>query len=318
MKQRIDEFLQFLIIERGLSKNTIQAYRADLKDFYDFLSQKNISLEKVNPVKNRSPLGDRTEAPKALLLLNGVNYPVLISYIEHLRKKGLSSCSIARKISTIKSLYRFLSAQKYIKEDPTTILESFKRERHLPLVLSVGQINSILENIDTEKQTNLRDKALLELLYATGARVSEVVDLKIENLDTEVGYVRVFGKGSKERIIPMGKYARNWLKKYLENTRPNLKKSVNSNYVFLNKRGQKLSRQSIWKLIKKYGKKNAIPKISPHTFRHSFATHLLEGGADLRSVQEMLGHVDISTTQIYTQLDRKRLKEIHKKYHPRG
>jgi len=293
MNKRIDEFLQFLIIEKGLSKNTIQAYTTDLRDFCAFLSKENTSFEDVR-------------------------YPKLVSYMEHLRKKSISSSSIARKVSTIRSFYKFSLGQKYIKEDPTIILESFKREQHLPIVLSVGQINSMLENIDTQKQTNLRDKALLELLYATGTRVSEVVDLKIENVDTEAGYIRVMGKGSKERIVPMGKHARDWLKKYLENIRPNLIKGANSNYVFLNKRRQKLSRQSIWKIIKKYGRKNGISDISPHTFRHSFATHLLEGGADLRSVQEMLGHVDISTTQIYTQLNRKRLKEIHKKYHPRG
>lgn len=293
MNKKIDEFLQFLIIEKGLSKNTIQAYTTDLRDFCAFLSKENTSFEDVR-------------------------YPKLVSYMEHLRKKSISSSSIARKVSTIRSLYKFLLGQKYIKENPTIILESFKRERHLPIVLSVSQVNSILENIDITKQTNLRDKALLELLYATGTRVSEVVDLKIENVDTEAGYIRVMGKGSKERIIPMGKHARDWLKKYLENIRPNLIKGANSNYVFLNKKRQKLSRQSIWKIIKKYGRKNGISNISPHTFRHSFATHLLEGGADLRSVQEMLGHVDISTTQIYTQLNRKMLKKIHKKYHPRG
>lgn len=291
--KRIEEFLQFLTVEKGLSRNTIQAYQADLKDFYDFLSKGKTSWENIN-------------------------YPLLVSYIEHLRKKGFSSYSIARKVSTIRSFFKFLSSQKYIKEDPTMILESFRRERHLPLVLSVSQINSILENIDTVKPSNLRDKALLELLYATGVRVSEIVDLKIENLDIEVGYAKVLGKGSKERIVPIGKYATKWLKKYLENIRPAFNKGIDSKYVFLNRRGMKLSRQSIWKIIKKYGRKNAIPKISPHTFRHSFATHLLEGGADLRSVQEMLGHVDISTTQIYTQLNRKILKEIHKKYHPRG
>ena len=294
MKQRIEEFLQFLTVEKGLSKNTIQAYQADLRDFLNFLSQKGINS------------------------CSEVNYPILVSYIEQLRKNGFSSYSIARKISTIRSFFKFLSGQKYIKEDPTMILESFKRERNLPFVLSVSQINSILENIDTTKPMNLRDRALLELLYATGIRVSEIADLKIENIDIEVGYARVFGKGSKERIVPVGKHAKKWLKKYLENVRPNLSKGAVGNYVFLNRGGKKLSRQSIWKMIKKYGRKSAISQISPHTFRHSFATHLLEGGADLRSVQEMLGHVDISTTQIYTQLNRKRLKEIHKKYHPRG
>ena len=294
MIPRIEEFLQFLIIEKGLSKNTIQAYRADLKEFLGFLLQRGINS------------------------WDSINYPLLVSYIEHLRKKEFSSYSIARKLSTIRSFFKFLSSQKYIKEDPTMILESFRRDRNLPFVLSVSQINSILENIDTSKQVNLRDRAILELLYASGIRVSEITDLKIENIDVEVGYIRVFGKGSKERVIPIGKHAKKWLNKYLENVRPKLNKSSDSNYTFLNRRGKKLSRQSIWKLIKKYGRKNAIPNISPHTFRHSFATHLLEGGADLRSVQEMLGHVDISTTQIYTQLSRKRLKEIHKKYHPRG
>ncbi len=293
MNQKIEEFLQFLIIERGLSKNTIQAYKTDLGDFFAFLSKENISFE-------------------------AVRYPKLVLYIEYLRKQNLSSHSIVRKVSTIRSFYKFLSSQKYIKEDPTMILESFKRERHLPIVLSAEQIKSILENINTEKKTNLRDRTLLELLYATGIRVSEIADLKIENTDTEIGYVRVLGKGSKERVVPMGKHARNWLEKYIRNARESFSKGIDSNYVFLNKSGKKLSRQSIWKIIKKYGRKSGIAKISPHTFRHSFATHLLEGGADLRSVQEMLGHADISTTQIYTQLNRKILKEIHKKYHPRG
>ena len=290
MNKRIEEFIQFLTVEKGLSKNTTQAYQNDLKDFSHFLTGRKKALQDVN-------------------------YQLLVLYIEHLRKKGFSSYSIARKISTLHSLFKFLFSQKYIKEDPTIILESFRRDRALPTVLSIGEINSILESIDTAKPMDLRDRALLELLYATGIRVSEITDLKVENIDTQVGYARVLGKGSKERIVPVGKHAKKWLNKYLDIARP---KKTGSNYVFLNKRGQKLSRQSIWKVIKKYGKKNGISKISPHTFRHSFATHLLEGGADLRSVQEMLGHVDISTTQIYTQLNRKRLKEIHKKYHPRG
>lgn len=294
MEQEIKEFIQFITVEKGLSTNTIQAYNQDLKDFLSFLLKKEInSWEKVN-------------------------YPLLVSHMENLRRNKLSSYSVARKMSTIRSFFKFLCSQKYINDDPTVILESFKRERNLPFVPSVEQINSLLENIDTKKVPDLRDRTILELLYATGIRVSEIVDLKFENIDMEVGYLRVLGKGHRERVIPIGKHAKKWIKKYLSKARPVLNKKLDENYVFLNKSGKKLSRQSIWKIIKKYGKKSTIPEVFPHTLRHAFATHLLEGGADLRSVQEMLGHVDISTTQIYTQLNRKRLKEIHEKYHPRG
>ncbi|HIE43789.1 MAG TPA: site-specific tyrosine recombinase XerD [Candidatus Omnitrophica bacterium] len=294
MESRVKEFLQFITVEKGLSPNTIQAYQTDLKEFLSFLFKKNITL------------------------WGKVTYPVIISYLEHLRKNQYSSFSIARKLSTIRNFFKFLVTEKYITEDSTEILESFRRERNLPATLSVGEITSILEKIDTSKPAGIRDRALLETLYATGMRVSEIADLKLNNIDMEVGYVRILGKGYKERIIPIGKESKRWLEKYLQQARPLLHKGTAEDYVFLNRAGRGLSRQAIWKIIKKYGKMRGIAKIYPHTFRHSFATHLLEGGADLRAVQEMLGHVDISTTQIYTQLNRKRLKEIHKKYHPRG
>ena len=294
MEEKIKEFLQFVTVERELSENTISAYRTDLQDFLSFILQKNI------------PSWDK------------INYPLLVSYIELLRRKGLSSFSISRRLSTVRNFFKFLTVEKHITEDPTEILESFKRERNLPFVLSVEKIISIFKEVDVSQSMGVRNRALLELLYATGMRVSEVAHLKMDSINIEGGYVRILGKGYKERIVPCGKYAKRWLKRYLKEVRPFLHKGRDENYIFLNKSGERLSRQGIWKLIKRCGVMSGISKIHPHTLRHSFATHLLERGADLRFIQELLGHADISTTQIYTQLNRKRLKEIHKRYHPRG
>jgi len=294
MEDKIKEFLQFITVERGLSPNTIESYRIDLEHFLRFLAEEKVSS------------------------WSAVSYAVLVTYLQHLRKNKFTSASMARKLSTLRSFYKFLLGERYITENPTQILETLHRGRELPLVLSHPQINDLLHSVDTKKMLGTRDRAILELLYATGMRVSEIATLKMEGVDMEVGFVRCRGKGFKERIIPLGRQAKKWVKKYLKEVRPLLKRVDVSDNLFLNRVGGKLTRQGIWEMIKKQGKKIGLADISPHTLRHTFATHLLEGGADLRAVQEMLGHVDISTTQIYTQLDRKRLKEVHKKYHPRG
>ncbi|MDP4116455.1 MAG: site-specific tyrosine recombinase, partial [Bacteroidota bacterium] len=233
---------------------------------------------------------------------------------------GLSSKSIARYFSSLKGFFKYLSSNNYIQNNPTAKLEHPKITRKLPSVLSIEEVNKILELPDIETKLGLRDKALLETAYACGTRVSELINIKISDLYLQEEIVRVFGKGSKERVIPIGSSAQFWIKEYLTKSRILLEKRLTSgNYLFLNFRGSKLSRMGVWKLFKYYATAAEITTdVHPHTFRHSFATHLLEGGADLRAVQEMLGHVDISTTQIYTHIDIDFVKEEHRQYHPRG
>ncbi len=249
-----------------------------------------------------------------------VNKKDLNSFFSSLNKTGLSSNSAARYYSSIKGFFRYLFIQNYIKENPMEKVSSPKLKKGLPLVLSVTEVDSILARPDTSNVLGLRDKALLELLYACGVRVSELLGLKVSDLFFNEEMIRVFGKGSKERLVPVGRSAVKWVKEYLIKSRPMLeKKHKSENFLFLNKRGTKLSRMGIWKIVDKYVKDAGIKKeVHPHTFRHSFATHLLEGGADLRAVQEMLGHADISTTQIYTHIDREYIKQMHKDFHPRG
>ncbi|NMB82602.1 MAG: tyrosine recombinase XerD, partial [Ignavibacteria bacterium] len=225
-----------------------------------------------------------------------------------------------RYMSSLKGFFGYLQDNNYIEVNPTEKLLSVKKSRKLPAVLSIQEIELILNSPDTNDLTGLRDKAILELFYSSGLRVSELINLKINDLFFNDEVIRVFGKGSKERIVPIGSSAIKWVNEYLIKSRPSLeKKSKSQNFVFLNKRGSKLSRMWIWKIVSKYSSDAGIKKeIHPHTFRHSFATHLLEGGADLRAVQEMLGHADISTTQIYTHINREYIKQVHKDHHPRG
>lgn len=294
MKKLLDRFFNYLSLERGFSSNTIDSYKRDLKKYYNFL--KNIKISSWEKVR----ITDVTK------------------FIHYLHYRGLSSSSISRNLSAIKSFHKFILMENYAKTDPAGPAESPKLWRKLPVVLDQNEMEKLLEQPDVSSHLGIRDKAILEFLYATGVRISELLNLKRSKLLFEVGFVRVWGKGEKERIIPVGEMAIEWVKKYLEESRPHLKSSNSRDIVFLNVRGGRLSRMGVWKIIKKYVDLALIKKkVSPHTLRHSFATHLLEGGADLRAVQEMLGHADISTTQIYTHLDREYLKEVLKEFHPR-
>jgi len=296
MKVQIADFLQFLKVERNLAKNTIDSYGRDLEKFRKYLS----TLKK--------------DDAKYVRRENIQNYSRL------LKTKHIAPTSIARNLVSIKMFFRYLLREGIIKNDPSHELESPLTWSKLPEVLTVMEVENLLNQPAPRNKLGCRNRAILELLYATGMRVSEIINLKISDLNLKIGYVRCLGKGEKERIVPVGKTARKAIENYLEKIRPAfLKGREDKFYLFISSRGMPFSRQAIWKIMKKYAKDARIRKnITPHTLRHSFATHLLQGGADLRSVQEMLGHANISTTQIYTHVDRERLKEVHKKFHPRG
>ena len=294
MQIYLEAFLDFLKVEKGLSPNSIQSYQQDLKKYLSFLKSKDITH-----IKN-------------------VKKDTIVDFLFFLRK-NISPTSIARSVSSVKNFHRFLLREKIINSDPTQLIDAPRVEKKIPHVLSSDEINKLLKSPDFKTSQGIRDKAILEVLYATGLRVSEVASLMRHNINLEIGFLRCKGKASKERIIPLGKVASKFLVKYLEQARPLLLKKKTSDYLFLAQGGRPLTRQSIWKMIKKMVKKIKIKKhVSPHTLRHSFATHLLERGADLRSVQEMLGHSNVTTTQIYTHINRVRLKEIHTHYHPRA
>ncbi len=294
MKKLLDEFLNYLSVERGLSKNTISSYGSDLISFINHLEKNGITgIEKVK----------RDD---------------ITGHLMYLKDKGLSGNSVSRALVAIKMFYKFLAQERFIKNDVAGILESPKLIRPLPNVLDVSEVARLLQAPDTRSWMGIRDKAALELMYATGMRVSEMVELGTGTLNLDVGFIKCKGKGDKERMVPIGSKARDSISRYMEKVRPSLLKSKNDGHLFLTRLGKKVSRQSFWKMMKKYAKTAKIRKeIAPHTLRHSFATHLLERGADLRVVQEMLGHSDIATTQIYTHIDKGRLKSIHKQFHPR-
>ena len=295
MEHLLDQFLNYLVVERGLSPNTLESYSRDLIKYLEYLSRKCI--------KDINETSDLT----------------VISFFTSLKKDGLSNRSIARNLSSIKMFYKFLAEDHHIKSNPTLNIETPKRESKLPQVLSMEEVDSLLKIPDRNTPLGLRDAALLELLYATGLRVSEIISLPLNNINLEAGYLIAYGKGSKERLVPIGEVAQNLIKEYLEKARPALLKKKQSNYLFITRRTKPMTRQGFWKLIKKYASASGIKKnITPHTLRHSFASHLLERGADLRSVQIMLGHSDISSTQIYTHVTTERLKKIHNQYHPRS
>lgn len=292
MDSLADQFIDYLRIERGLADNTVQAYSRDLGRFYDFLETRSLSPVSVSQEQITEHAG---------MLGN-----------------NLSTGSVARNLSAIRMFFRFLVTEGKIKQNPARLLVTPRLSRRLPGVLSRSEVERLLSRPDPSKPGGQRDRAMLELLYATGLRVSELVNLKTLNINLESGYVRTLGKGSKERIVPMGEMAVEALREYLSDGRHRFTKGTNSPYLFLNFRGRPMTRQGFWKIIRKYGTEALIKKkITPHSIRHSFASHLLEAGADLRSVQIMLGHADISTTQIYTHVTRERLKEIHEKCHPR-
>ena len=294
MEKFIKKFLNHLSLERGLSANTIKGYGNDLNRYCKFLKGMKISSwEKVK-------ITDVTE------------------FIHTLRKSGKSSTSMSRNLSSLKSFHKFLLMENYAKNNPADPVESPKLWRKLPVFLDQHEMEKLLKQPDVKTFLGIRNRAILEFMYATGVRISELLDLKRSNLLFEVEFVRIWGKGEKERVVPVGEVAIEWVRKYLEESRPKLKSRNSKDIVFLNARGGRLSRMGVWKIIKRYVNLAGIKKkVSPHTLRHSFATHLLEGGADLRAVQEMLGHASISTTQIYTHLDREYLKYILKEFHPR-
>lgn len=291
----LNEFLTYLSAEKGLSRNTVESYNFDLRKFYEFLSSED------------KELGSFSKAD-------------IIDFIERLREEGYSLSSICRFISSIKGLCKYLIIDGKIKEDPSENLQAPKRWERLPKSLSISEVRSCLElssSPDFSDPTTIRDYVMFELLYSSGLRVSELVSIKIENINLEAGFLRVLGKGSKERIVPVNMRAIEIIKSYISKQRPEILKKKRSPYLFITRRGGPMTRQRFWQTIKKLGRRLGI-EISPHTMRHSFATHLLEGGADLRSLQKMLGHSDISTTQIYTKVTTDRLKQVYLKHHPRA
>lgn len=296
IKKEIKNFIQYISLEKGLSENTKSSYSSDLSRLAEFI---------VNREKDSFISAD---------------YSDLRDFVIELGEMGLSPSSRSRYISSLRTFFKYLVLMNKIQNDPTEKLELPKKQRDLPDTLELHEVDYILENIPTDKQAGIRDRALIETLYGCGLRVSELINLRNKELFLEDEIIRVLGKGSKERLVPLGKIASKWIKKYMEEVRPsyfNIEKS--EDFIFLNQRGSKFSRMGIWKIIKKYSLVLDPPKdVHPHTFRHSFATHLIEGGADLRAVQEMLGHSDISTTQIYTHIDREFIKEVHKSFHPRA
>lgn len=296
LSNQCQKYLDFLRLEKQVAENTYQSYRFDLLRYKDFLLQTGI---------------DRAEQ---------VQEQHISKFIQTLHKRNLSPRSIARTISAVRGFHRFLIGENESKGDPTENIESLKRSKSLPGVLTIAEINKILEKPDLSKPLELRDRAILETLYATGMRVSELANLKQSNLLLEEELILVYGKGSKERLVPVGQSARHWIAEYQTKSRSiYARKGRSLDALFLNARGTKMTRQAIWNIMRKYAAAARIKKeVHPHTFRHSFATHLLEGGADLRAVQEMLGHADISTTQIYTHIDREYLKEVHRTFHPRA
>lgn len=289
------DFIYYLSVERGLADNTLESYQRDLKKYLLFLQQQNIK--------------DFSSTSRTLIS----------QYLLQERNKGLSPSTLSRNLASIRSFYQFLLMEHIIQENPAIELESPKTEKKLPRVLSFQDMEILLEQPKTKETIGMRDKAMLELSYATGIRVSELVHLNINNLNIKMGFVRCEGKGNKERMIPLGTFAIRSLQDYLLNGRSRLVKQMEEKALFINQHGKRLTRQGFWKILKKYALKAGISsEITPHTLRHSFATHLLENGADLRSVQEMLGHADISTTQIYTQVTRQKIKEVYNQTHPRA
>lgn len=295
MKHLLENFLDYLAVEENLATNTADSYRRDIRRYLNFLTQTR---------------GYRQ--PSEILQKD------LSGFIRLLDELGLAARSIARNLSAIRTFHRFLMKENLLDHDPAENVDLPKMARTLPAVLDIAEVESLLAQPDTLSHLGVRDRAMLELIYACGLRISELLGIKQNQIHTDSGFLRVVGKGSKERVVPIGEEAMNWLVYYREKVRPHLAQSAAGDVLFLNNRGKPMSRMGFWKILRKYVVAAGIKKeITPHTFRHSFATHLLEGGADLRVVQELLGHADISTTQIYTHIDREYLKEIHRTFHPR-
>jgi integrase/recombinase XerD len=287
-------FLEYLVVECGLAENTLEAYRRDLAHFCAYLAErKKPDFAAVRPRD-------------------------IVAFLAREKARGLSANSIARELAAVRMLFKFLAVEDKVPRNVASPLQSPHLWRRLPNVLDPAEVDALLAAPDPETPFGCRDRALLEVMYATGARVSETADLKLDDVHFDFGFLRCFGKGSKERIVPVGRRALRALRDYVERVRPRLNKHDRP-FLFLSRSGRRLRRDNIWDRVRKHARAAGLRKnVSPHTLRHSFATHLLAGGADLRSVQEMLGHASISTTQIYTHVDKDRLKSVHKKYHPRA
>jgi integrase/recombinase XerD len=299
MKKKIEilikEFLTYISLEKGLSENTKESYKIDLKNYREFL--KSLDIEEIADVKDDD----------------------VYNFINYLAELGLAASTRARYISSIKGFHKYLNAVGISDSNPAELLQIPKNSKNLPDTYSINDIQSIIDAIDISKNAGIRDRAIFETLYACGLRVSELINIRQRDIIRDAEIIRVVGKGSKERIVPIGQSALDWIKKYQSEVRPLfLKGKETDDILFLNQRGKGLTRMGIWKLLKKYATSVGLENAHPHIFRHSFATHLLEGGADLRAVQEMLGHSDISTTQIYTHLDKEFIKEVHRTFHPRA
>ncbi len=295
MKEELNDYLHYLTIERGLSLNTRKSYERDLEQYLHFLEENKITTWQA------------------------VDRFIVISYLEKMHDEKKAPATVTRMITSLRRFHQFLRQERITDHDPMQHIDTPKKAQKLPSTLSLKEVERLIEAPDTTKNLGIRDRAILEVMYATGMRVSELIGLKLSDLHLSLGLVQTIGKGEKERIIPLGDYAIQWLERYLDEVRPLLVKDASETHVFVNNHGSGLSRQGIWKNLKQLVREAGISKeVTPHTLRHSFATHLLENGADLRTVQELLGHADISTTQIYTHITKKRMTDVYKQHFPRA
>ncbi len=296
MRELLTKYFDYLLIERGMAQNTLESYGRDLRRFVSFIREKR----NISDIKNVTP-------------------ETVVEYLTNIRNEGLTANSMNRALAALRGFYKFLLREKVINQNPLANIELAKVWMKLPDTISKGEMKTILAQPGDQSIAAIRNTAMLELLYATGIRVSELINLTMNSVNWQVGFLIVMGKGSKERIVPIGKIAYDCTRRYVDGARPHLMQKKSTDVLFLNRFGKKFTRQGFWKIVVGYAKQAGLgKKVYPHTFRHSFASHLLEGGADLRTVQVMLGHSDISTTQIYTHVTREKLREIHQKYHPRG
>ncbi|EMF0507614.1 site-specific tyrosine recombinase XerD [Enterococcus hirae] len=295
MNEEINDYLHYLTIERGLSLNTRKSYERDLLQYLHYLEDEQITS------------------------WQDVDRYVVINYLEKMHDEKKAPATVTRMITSLRRFHQFLRQERLTDHDPMQHIDTPKKVQKLPSTLSLTEVERLIETPDTTKNLGIRDRAILEVMYATGMRVSELVGLKLSDLHLSLGLVQTLGKGDKERIIPLGDYAIQWLERYLDEARPLLVANPSETHVFVNHHGTRLSRQGIWKNLKQLVREAGINKeVTPHTLRHSFATHLLENGADLRTVQELLGHADISTTQIYTHITKKRMTDVYKQHFPRA
>jgi len=296
MQELLTKYFNYLLIERGIAQNTLESYGRDLRRFLLFVRE-----------------------DKKLAEVGQITPTVITEYLVKVREEGLAANSMNRSLAALRGFYKYLLREKIVRENPLANIELAKVWMKLPDTISKHEMQTILAQPGTQSNSAIRNTAMLELLYATGIRVSELISLKMNSINWQVGFLIVMGKGSKERIVPIGRVAYDCVRRYIDEVRPKLMEKRSTDVLFLNRFGRKFTRQGFWKIVVACAKSAGLQKkVYPHTFRHSFASHLLEGGADLRTVQVMLGHSDISTTQIYTHVTRERLKEVHEKYHPRS